>query len=849
MNVPRVPGTAPRKSHLTLSNKQYTKITGTIASVRKSRHPGGYSLEEEEEPQVNGTRRSSHATVDITKEPSFIAEQSFIRAPLNSRVASRIVPAKKGKAKAEPLDNVPLDIQEAMILEDLLFALMGIEGTHIVYNLDEFPEDDDGLLKGIQFSVSVQLDPSLRDLVERIIPLATYYTSISTFVELRSHLDYGLVNHALCAAIRDMLKDYQTLLSQLEHAFNSSPSFTLQKFWFYIHPTLHTMSLIYSLVCELSQTDTSSDESNSGSSDDDDELNEELGLASGLKAVKLNEMGIGGGGIVKGGEVVAILWDRMQNMSGDPTAFKLYGKLFKAAGRPFASTVEQWIRTGLLKDPYEEVMVKESKFINRGTLEMDYTDEYWERRYTLRDGSSLSAPSKRHQAGVPPPRTAGGRLPGGACIPPFMESWKHKILLAGKYLNVIRECGLEIKGDTQGADEADWDMSSDKFYKSIEDGYTYANRTLLKLLMEDQQLVPRLRSLKYYFFLSQSSFLTHFLDLSASELRKPVKGVSIVKLQSLLDLALNSGEVLGYKDDVKVTMATSGLYEWLLKVVSVSGAIAGEGEELGVGHSVGAVSTGEAVTDDPSTKEKDKGKKDLQGIDALTLDYNVRFPLSLVISRKTILRYQLIFRFLLHLKHVEQMLTSMWVDHKAPNWRVPTTEHTEFTQWRSRVFVLRARMLAFVQQILAFATVEVLEPNWRKLEAKLGKVTTVDQLLRDHVDFLDTCLKECMLTSSKLLRVYSRMLVTCSTFALYSAHFTKSVNQGVAALAQSDKEASSVPMQKRWEFLGRFETNFTHFSKVHHDCVQFYASSENVALLSLVVRLENVRTTAQTIPP
>lgn len=62
-------------------------------------------------------------------------------------------------------------------------------------------------------------------------------------------------------------------------------------------------------------------------------------------------------------------------------------------------------------------------------------------------------------------------------------------------------------------------------------------------------------------------------------------------------------------------------------------------------------------------------------------------------------------------------------------------------------------MLAFIQQILGFATVEVLEPNWRKLEAKLTNVTTVDQLLRDHVDFLDTCLKECMLTSSKLLRV------------------------------------------------------------------------------------------------
>ena len=50
------------------------------------------------------------------------------------------------------------------------------------------------------------LDPSLSDLVERILPLSTYYTGITSFIELRSHLEYGLVNHALCASIRDMLK-------------------------------------------------------------------------------------------------------------------------------------------------------------------------------------------------------------------------------------------------------------------------------------------------------------------------------------------------------------------------------------------------------------------------------------------------------------------------------------------------------------------------------------------------------------------------------------------------------------------------------------------------------------------
>lgn len=284
-----------------------------------------------------------------------------------------------------------------MILEDILFVLMvcfaelwpmelsdicnqGIEGTHIYFSAEDFPEDDHALLKGIQFSVSPALDPSLRDLVDRIIPLATHHSAISAFVELRSHLDYGLVNHALCAAIRDMLKDYQTLLSQLEHAITTSPSFTLQKLWFYVHPTLHTLSLLYSLVTEIAQADDP--ESGSDVESEDEARNEELGLGSGLKAV-LSEMEIGSGGIVKGGEVISILWERMTNMSGDPTAYHLYRKLLRAASLPYGQMLAQWIRTGHLKDPYEELLVKESKFINRGTLEMDYTDEYWERRYTV----------------------------------------------------------------------------------------------------------------------------------------------------------------------------------------------------------------------------------------------------------------------------------------------------------------------------------------------------------------------------------------------------------------------------------------------------------------------------------
>lgn len=238
-------------------------------------------------------------------------------------------------------------------------------------------------------------DSSLRDLVERILPLGTYYTAITSFIEHRSHLDYGLVNHALCAAIREMLKDYQTLLSQLEHAFTSSPQFSLQKLWFYVHPTIHTLSLIYHLVIELGTADDPTAELSSSSSSDDEDAeenarNEALGLGGAtLKAVlsEIDKNGLnvaGGSGIaVKGGEVLTIIYERMQNMSGDPTASAIYGTLLRAAGGPYVGMLKVWITTGRLVDPYEELLVKESKFINKGILEMDYTDEYWESRYTV----------------------------------------------------------------------------------------------------------------------------------------------------------------------------------------------------------------------------------------------------------------------------------------------------------------------------------------------------------------------------------------------------------------------------------------------------------------------------------
>lgn len=479
---------------------------------------------------------------------------------------------------------------------------------------------------------------------------------------------------------------------------------------------------------------------------------------------------------------------KLMKVCSDPVASEIYSMLLLRASQPCAQHLLKWISTGQLSDPYDEFMIRESKSVDRVTLDQDYVDEYWERKYTLKDAGLTAAASSQSGEGgderaglgelglstspsevaAEPPayekreskRSRG--LGGGAIVPSFLERWKVKVLLAGKYLNVIRECGaaelqeiLQAQAAEIATDEAQGGkiaLDSDAFTVRVDSAYLAANTALLRVLIQQQSLYPRLKSLKHHFFLDQGDSFTHFLDLAHAELAKKARHVSLSKLQSLLDLAIrNPSSASGgdpYNEDIQVAMSGSTLTDWLMKVVNVNGAI-------------GAEDAGEAAL--PENGNKEEKKSSLTGIDALSLDYAVTFPLSLVISRKAILRYQLIFRHLLSLKHLEQSLTVAWSEHsKNPAWR-KRSAHLELEKWKNRVFNLRARMLAFVQQMFAFAVSEVLEGNWRKLMNKLDTVSTVDGLLKYHIDFLDTCMKECMLTNPALLKV--RITRACLTGA------------------------------------------------------------------------------------
>lgn len=105
-----------------------------------------------------------------------------------------------------PLSSADEEIQEALMIEDLLFVLMGIEGQYIHFSEDYDPENPAKRLRGPDFIIDPDLNVPMKHSLERILPMAKSYISINAFVEMDSSLEYGTVTHALCAAIRDLLK-------------------------------------------------------------------------------------------------------------------------------------------------------------------------------------------------------------------------------------------------------------------------------------------------------------------------------------------------------------------------------------------------------------------------------------------------------------------------------------------------------------------------------------------------------------------------------------------------------------------------------------------------------------------
>merc|ERR1711972_1160183 len=148
----------------------------------------------------------------------------------------------------------------------------------------------------------------------------------------------------------------------------------------------------------------------------------------------------------------------------------------------------------------------------------------------------------------------------------------------------------------------------------------------------------------------------------------------------------------------------------------------------------------------------------MSGVRCFTLKYRTSWPLSIVFSRSLLLKYQVIFRHLLYCRYVERKLVDVWVEHQyTKELGLETNFHPSYS--------LRQRMLHFCRDYIYYATVEVLEPQSHRFLASINQANTIDDILRSHDEFLNTCLREVLLTErEKLYTGLSKVLNSCLTF-------------------------------------------------------------------------------------
>ncbi|KAK7497177.1 hypothetical protein BaRGS_00011471 [Batillaria attramentaria] len=218
------------------------------------------------------------------------------------------------------------------------------------------------------------------------------------------------------------------------------------------------------------------------------------------------------------------------------------------------------------------------------------------------------------------------------------------------------------------------------------------------------------------------------------------------RLETLLELALrtSTANVDPFKDDLKVDLLPYDLITQLFRILTID-------------------------TKQEKDYRVDPTDLHLSGLESFSFDYVVKWPVSLVVNRKALTRYQMLFRHLFYCKHVERQLCSVWVGNK-----VAKMYSMQKSRWYSAAFALRQRMLNFVQNFEYYMMFEVIEPNWHLFQQNMDTVSNVDDVLVFHTDFLNSCLKDCMLTNPDLLKIVHKLMMVCVTFSNFVQRLSQS---------------------------------------------------------------------------
>ncbi|XP_046665290.1 gamma-tubulin complex component 2-like isoform X2 [Homalodisca vitripennis] len=628
-----------------------------------------------------------------------------------------------------PISVIPWQSQENILLDDLLSVLEGFQGKYIV------AQRVTSSYSPRTFIVADSIEPTLRHLVQQILPLASDHSIVIRFIQEKRQLKWGRVNQALASAMNSFISDYTVFIAQLESLLRKN-QLTLQNIWFYLQSTIQTFQVLAKIANSINESEAI------------------------------------------GGQTLTILHEETMHYITDNNAQKLCMFLIGEASIPYFESLQRWLHKGIVFDPYMEFLIMDNveEEADANKVTGLYSDSYWSKRYTICNKN----------------------------VPVFLNVVQEIILRTGRYLNVVRQCSETTRSSADFAvppvEKLVYTLHGEQYLPIIEKAYQFASSTLLDLLLTKYDIINRIKSLKRYFLMEQGDFIVQLLDLCEEELVKPISEVVPSRLQSLFELALrtSTGKHDPYKEDVTLTILTENNTYQIFTIHS----ICNENKQF--------------MSSDEQFQAKSK-----TGLEGFAFQVVSKWPLSLLFDQKIMGCYQMLFRHLVNCKHVDRRLCRVWINDKEVK-RLPTTAASGYLG----AFSLRQRMLFCVQNLEYYMMEEAIEPNWIRFMSRLNNVNNIDDLLAEHWDFVDQCMKDCMFMNHDLIAIINKILASCIEFC----DFMQSID-GVDSKASENQSFE--------DNIKRLDTKFTSYLITLLTTISSLGQEESVEKLRNILYREN----------
>jgi gamma-tubulin complex component 2 len=637
--------------------------------------------------------------------------------PHNPPAPPTALAAERASDPSPDFRGVSLAAQEAALVDDLLYAFMGLEGRYARCAVARGPGP--GTSRGPRVAFFLRpppgLDPALAEQARRLLPVAEHVVAVQRFVETRGGLAHGSVAQALAAAMREALGEWLLFVTQLEHAQRRGGQGEMavmqgqqQQRRGRLAPQQQQQQARRAGVGSTGRaTATTATTTNNEGPLTLAALTYHLACGPAASMELLARVAADAASAeLSAAALLDSLASRAARLSGDARGRALAGRLLGAAAEPYLRMLGRWLREGVLDDPYCEFMVQEDARVAAAgrealvrsasglataataaaTTGLDASasaatsttahapgldSPFWTQRFTLR----LSSTNTNTTA-------VNSRAPAALAldVPRFLAPLAASVLATGRYLNAIRDCGRAVPRpvfppgaalrldpssllDAAGLGSGSG-CSSGACAAAVRAAHDSASAALLAVVVRDSGLHAWLRSLKRFFLHERGDLALALLQDNFSAGEGGGSGGS----GSSGDGALAAELARPARD------ARRPRLQALLDVAVRSSSVASDphADDLsfvldrrslmelvraalggGAGGGAGAAA-GEA--DGGGAAAHPQQQQQQLVWQQLLLTVEVGWPVSLVVGRRQLLQYQALFKLLFSLRHAERAL-------------------------------------------------------------------------------------------------------------------------------------------------------------------------------------------------